>query len=58
MGKVKIGNYCYLIADILTKVFLTYLLSGPPANEYFVSQPLNLINCYDNQKAKFLKKNI
>ena len=40
MGKMKIGIYCYFIADILTKV----------SNIYFLSKPLNLIG---NQKAKF-----
>ena len=56
MGKVKIGIYCYmyLIADILTKVFWKYLLSGPPPNVYVVSKPLKLISCHVSQKAKFL----
>ena len=56
MGKVKIGIFCYFIADILTKVL--YLLSGPPPNVFFVSKPLNFISCHGNQKAKFLKKKI
>ena len=38
MGKVKIGIYCYLIADILTKVFRKYLLSGLLPNIYFFVQ--------------------
>ena len=29
MGKIKIGIYCYLIADILIKVFQKCLLNGP-----------------------------
>ena len=33
MGKMKIGIYCYLIADILTKVFLKYLVCGPVLNQ-------------------------
>ena len=45
-----------IIADILTKVFRKYLLSGSPPNVYFVSKPLKLISCHDNQNAKFLKK--
>ena len=36
MGKVKIGIYCYFIADILTKVFQKCLLNGPLPN-YFGS---------------------
>ena len=56
MGKVKIGIYCYLSADILTHIFRKYLLSDPPPNLYFVSKPVNLISCHGNQKAKFLKK--
>ena len=43
MGKVKIGIYCYLTADILTKVFQKYLLNGPLPNIYFLSKLLNLI---------------
>ena len=32
MGKVKIEIYCYLIADILTKVLQKCLLSDPPSS--------------------------
>ena len=32
MGKMKIGIYCYFIADILTKKFYKCLLSGPLPN--------------------------
>ena len=31
-GKVKIGIYCFFIADILTNVFQNCLLSGPLPN--------------------------
>ena len=52
MGKMKIGIYCYFIADILTKVFQKCLLSGPLPNIYFLSKTLNFIG---NQTAKFVK---
>ena len=55
MGKVKIGIYSYLIADILTNVFRKYLLSDPPPNVYFVSKTLNLISCHGIQNANFLE---
>ena len=32
MGEMKIGIYCYLIADILTKLFQKCSLSGPLPN--------------------------
>ena len=51
MGKVKIGLYCYLTADILTKVLQKCSLSSPLANISFLSNPLNLISCHGNQKA-------
>ena len=56
MGKVKFGIYCYLIADILTKLFQKYLLSCPLTNRSFLSKQLKFIGCYCNQKAKSLKK--
>ena len=40
MGKVEIGIYCYLAADILTSVLQKRSLSSPLAN---------------NRKAKFQK---
>ena len=55
MAKVIIEIYCYLIADILTKVLQKCLLSGPLPNIYFLSKPLNLIGCHGNQKAQFAK---
>ena len=36
MGKVKTGIYCYLIVEILIKVFQKCLLSGPLPNVYFL----------------------
>ena len=35
MGKVKIGIYCFFIADILTKVFQKFLFTGPLPNILF-----------------------
>ena len=55
MGKIKIGLTCYFIADILKKVFLNCLLSGPLPSKYILSKPLNLIGYHGNQKAKFVK---
>ena len=56
LGKMKIGIYCYLTADILTNVLQKCFLSGPPLNISFLSKPLNLIGCHGNQKAKFERK--
>ena len=57
MGKVKIGFYCYVTADILTtKILQKCSLSNPLPNISFLSKPLNLIGCHGNQKAKFEKK--
>ena len=56
MGKVKVGLYCYLIADILTKVLQRCSLSSPLPNIWNLSKLLNLIGCHGNQKDKFAKK--
>ena len=56
MGKVKIGLYFYLNADILTKVFQKCSLSSPLPNIWVLSKPLNLIGCNANRNAKFAKK--
>ena len=56
MGKMKIGIYCYLIADILRTVLQKCFLSSRLQNMWILSKPLNLIGCYGNQKAKFAKK--
>ena len=55
MGKVKIDFYCYLTADIVTKVVQKWSLSSPPPNISFLSNPLNLIGCHDSRKSKFAK---
>ena len=51
MGKVKIGLYCYLITDILTKFYRNAL-----PNISVLSKPLNLITCHGNRNSKFVKK--
>ena len=56
-GIMKIGIYCYLNADILTKVFLKYSLSSPLPNISSLSKPLNLIGYHGNRKAKIEKNN-
>ena len=56
MGKRKFGIYCYLTADILTKVLQKCSLSSPLSNISILSRPMKLIGCYGNRKAKFAKK--
>ena len=56
MGKVKVGLYFYLTADILTKVIQKCSLSSPLPNIWILSKSLNLIGCYGNQKDEFAKK--
>ena len=56
MGKVEIGIYSCLTADILTKVSQTCSLSSPLQNIWILSKPRNLIGCHGNWKAKFAKK--
>ena len=57
MGKVKVGLYCCLIADILTKVLQKCSLSSPLPNIWILSKLLNLIGCHGNhRKDKFVKK--
>ena len=56
MEKVNIEMYCYLTADILTKVLQKCSLSIPLPNIYILSTKLNLIGCHGNQKDKFSKK--
>ena len=55
MGSVKVGLYCFLIADILTKVLQRCSLRSPLSNIWILSKPLNLIGCHDNRKDKFAK---
>ena len=54
MGKVEIGIYCYLTADILTKVLQKCSLSSPLPTIWILSKPLNLIGYHGN--AKFEKQ--
>ena len=56
MGKVNIEKYCYLTADIVTKVLQKYLLSGPPLYIAFLTKSLNLIGCHSNLNVRFAKK--
>ena len=53
---MKIGIYCCLIADILTKVLQKCSLSCPLQNIHFLFQPLNVVSYHGNQKVKFEKK--
>ena len=49
--------YCYLIADILTKLLQKCSLSGPQPNILFFFFPsLNLIGYHGNKKSKFATK--
>ena len=56
-GKVKVGLYFFLTADILTKVLQKCFLSSPLPNIWILFKLLNLIGCHGNRKAKFLNKN-
>ena len=58
MEKVKTEIYCYLIADILTKVLQKCLLNGPPPSISFQTKPLNLNGCHGNRNVKFAGKKI
>ena len=53
---MKIGIYCCLIADILTKILQKCSLSGPLQNIPFLLLPLNLATKRQNLQ-KILKKN-
>ena len=56
MGKVKVGIYCYLTADVLTEVLQKWPLSSPLPDILILSKPLNLIGSHGSRKAKFAKK--
>ena len=56
MEKVKIEIYCYLIADILTKVLQKCSWRSPLQTIWILSKSLILIDCHDNRNVKFLKK--
>ena len=55
MGKVEIGIYFFVTADILTKVLLECLWSSPLPTIWILSKSLILIGGHGNQKAKFSK---
>ena len=57
LGKVKIGLYCFVTADIFTNILQKCPLNSPLPNISFLSNSLNLIGCHGNQKVKFEKKN-
>ena len=56
MGKVEIGIYFCVTADILTKVLLKCFWSSPSTNLMNLSKLLILIGGHGNRKAKFSKK--
>ena len=56
MGKVEIGIYCYLTADILTKVLQKCSSSSPLQDISILSKPLNLIGCHGSRNAEFAKQ--
>ena len=56
MGKVEIGIYFCVTADILTKVLHKCSWSSPLPTKLILSKSLILIGCHGNRKAKFSKK--
>ena len=60
MGKVEIGIYFCVTADILTKGLVHCFLSSPLPTIWILSKSLILIGGHGNRKAKFSreKKNI
>ena len=56
MGKVEIGIYCCLTADMLIKNLQKCSLSSLLPNIWILSKPLNLIGCHGNRNIKFAKK--
>ena len=56
MGKVEIGIYFHVTADILTKVLLKCFWSSPLSTIWILSKSLILTGGYGNRKAKFSKK--
>ena len=59
MGKVEIGIYFCVTADILTKVLLKCFRSSPLPTIWILSKSLIVIGSHGNRKAKFSReKNI
>ena len=56
MGKVEIGIYFFVTADILTKVLQKCSWSSPLQTIWILSKSLVLIGCHGNRNVKFLKK--
>ena len=56
MGKVEIGIYFCVTADILTKVLQKCSWSSPLQTIRILSKWLILIGCHGNRNVKFLKK--
>ena len=56
MGKVEISIYCYLTADILTKVLQKCSMGNPLPTVWILSKPLNLNGAVATKKVKFVKK--
>ena len=56
MGKVEIGIYFCVTADILTIVLLKCLWSSPLPTIWILSKSLILIGGHGNRKAKFSRK--
>ena len=50
MGKMKIGIYCYIIADILTNFFLEMFVEWSFTKHIFFPN-----GCHGNQKAQLWK---
>ena len=58
LGKVEIGIYFCVTADILTKVLLKCLWSSPLSTIWILSKWLILIGGHGNRKAKAFEKKI
>ena len=56
MGKVEIGIYFCVTADILTSVLLKCFWSSPLSTIWILSKSLILTSGYGNRKAKFSKQ--
>ena len=56
MGKVEIGIYFCVTADILTKVLLKRFWSSPLPTIWILSKSLILIGGHGNRKAKFSRE--